>query len=892
MSMSDQYTSLWWPEDRIDATVTTEYILSHLHGPDSHARLYTLPNWGEDLTSETYLDWILSKGKRLFLILNDIGIPDRIFALVDQSYDDSDLPIAASDVDLLQLAPDESGHNDPNVDDQFFHAQWRFLVRGIAAGEHVVFDSQNEGVPVEVHRNGMALGANRDDEVEKVILAGAICRTYIRTKVQVGEAPHFFEADEVLDEVRSLRRLAHEHVFSVHASYFVDNSIYILFAHPHERHLMSFLTDVPQQFKKLPKPHRRRILVNWPHCLANGLAWLHAHGQGHGAIRPSNVLIDSEFRVFLGQFEALDTLLPPPKVNDIEAYQYGAPERWVLSTTVQETGSSRTVLPSGGRTMRRDKPASLSTPLKLNTLASAFIRPGNNKHNNDSFETNSHNPDIRESMLVSSPTSRPGSPASQTTAIRVGFSDSASRASFALSSSSSSSGGSNTGRKGKLHGILSPITPSPVLYAPSIVSSNSSNSSNSSSNPTSSTLTSARSQAFVRTWKSHQTNAHTADVFSLAAVILDILTHLCKRKISAFVHHRGAKNRKAGRGGGVADASFHLDRNAGQITSWITLLDADARKRKDPVFQAVGMMLVVIRGMLEREPERRLTAMEVEKRFAEAVRSIPVQEVESGSGSVSEVLHCVLALPERGLHKHSRRKEKDEEKDNGAGIGTAKSEPGRARRHERSDTITPTTVLTPPPPPPSPQEKEKEKEYPNNDTVPELETLQTQFISDSESDSEREGFLPQQSYHDTYNHQYQYPLTPAKAFFDFNFDFTRSKDDNYSDTDNSTDDDLVDWDELEGLDVDDDIDREISLKNDLHKKVGTGTPTPPASELNWRDPDLITGKEIGIEVARSDSRSRPKSRSGHGHNHGHRNRTGYGSFKDPMMQYGIAVGKK
>lgn len=350
------------------------------------------------------------------------------------------------------------------------------------------------------------------------------------------------------------------------------------------------------------------------------------------------------------------------------------------------------------------------------------------------------------------------------------------------------------------------------------------------------------------------------------------------------MHHRGCKNRKAGRGGGVADASFHLDRNAGQVTSWITLLDADARKRKDPVFQAVGMMLVVVRGMLEREPERRLTAMEVEKRFAEAVRSIPVQEVESGSGSGSEGLHCVLAVPERGLHTHGRRKEKDEEKDNGAGIGTAKSEPGRARHHERSDIITPTTVLTPPP---GEKENEKEKKYPNNDTEPELETPQTQFISDSESEYEGEGSLPQQSYHDTYNHQYQHPLTPTTASFDFNFNFIHSKDDTYSDTDNSTNDDLVDWDELEGLDVDDNIDREISINNDLHKKVGTGTPTP-APELNWRDPDLITGKEIGIEVARSDS----KSRSGHGHNHGHRNRTGYGSFKDPMMQYGIAVGEK
>jgi hypothetical protein len=38
----------------------------------------------------------------------------------------------------------------------------------------------------------------------------------------------------------------------------------------------------------------------------------------------------------------------------------------------------------------------------------------------------------------------------------------------------------------------------------------------------------------------------------------------------------GARNRFAGRGGGIADASFHLARNAVQVQSWIALLGPES----------------------------------------------------------------------------------------------------------------------------------------------------------------------------------------------------------------------------------------------------------------------------------------------------------------------------
>ncbi|KAL2834915.1 hypothetical protein BDW59DRAFT_136813 [Aspergillus cavernicola] len=590
--------SVWWPEDRVKATVCPDFIFKNLPASTLSRLVAPLP-WGEGLTNETYLDWILAKSGRLYLILLDIGIPERIFHLVDDSFDDNDLPIAAHSVDRLQLSSPAS----PELDSKFFLAQWRFVVRGIDEGSHVKY-TENEGVPVEALQTGTTLAR---EGVERVVLAGAVCKVYLRTQVTVGGAPHFFEEDEVLEEIRSMRRLAHDHVYSIYASYFVDNTVCILFSGVYERNLMSFLTDTPQSFKKLPKDRRREILVNWPHCLAHGLSWLHAHNQVHSLIRPSNILIDGEFRIYIGQYEALDTLLPPIKVDDIESYQYGPPERWVRSISVQGGGPAGSTLPSGGRTGRKAG----ERPARLNLARLKGLH-------------------ISDPERLSPPTE---SITSHGTVIRVGRPGSSSGR-FSIGVSSSSSGSSN-GSSTRKHGIS---MKRPILYTPSITSSNSSGSSedrgsmifNSLGMPTAH----SSGGALVQVWQSRQTDPEASDIFSLGAVFLDIFTFLCKRKISAFSSHRGAKNRTAGRGGGVADRSFHLDRNIGQVSSWITLLDSDAKKRKDPVFQAIRPMLAMSRDMVSRDPANRPSAFQVEQLFACAIKK--------AEGKVA--LHCSSSL--------------------------------------------------------------------------------------------------------------------------------------------------------------------------------------------------------------------------------------------------------
>ncbi|CAI7630093.1 unnamed protein product [Penicillium bialowiezense] len=672
MSHLQEHTSLWWPEERIKATLDANRLQ-----PENIPRLFELPDWGEGLTSETYMEWILLKASRVFLILDAIGIPDRIFALVNESCDDDDLPVAEHSIDLLHLSP---YGEDLALETRFFHAQWRFLVRGIGEGEHVVY-TENEGVPVEAVRTNASGGVHgRDDTVDTVVLAGSLCRVYMRTQVQVGGAPHFFSADEVLTEIRKLKKLSHEHLVSVYASYLKEDNVCILFTGAiAERNLHSFLTDEPLSFKRLEKEQRRQILITWPHCMASAVSWLHARGHSHGAIRPSNILIDADFHICLGQFQALDSLLAPPHVNDLEAYNYSAPERWIRTAAPivpQKPQPVQTIQASGGRTKRRQKPARLA------------LAP------------------LSESPLSSPDYTRPDSAASKGTVIRIGLPGSPSRFSIAFSSSSSSA--ASTTSSGPRNQPTPPGTKKhrisslwPRRKAPSITSSASS-SCNSNSTSTSAP-TSASTPSIPPSPSStdpyippntlspntiplrHSQSAQSltsftlrpmsqapsiappfpasptpgppqspADLFSLAAVTLDILTTLHKRTLQSFASHRSARNRSAGRGGGIADASFHLARNAVQVQSWIALLEGDALKRcrrdrrSDSAFWAVPRILIAVRAMLDGEAGKRPLARRVRKCFAAAV--------ERGGGKGSLAVHCLREGKDKGKGKEGEVK--------------------------------------------------------------------------------------------------------------------------------------------------------------------------------------------------------------------------------------------
>ena len=92
-----QLQQVWWTEERIDEKVNQDFVISRLQ-PKEREWLNRPVGFG-DLTDDTYLEWIVEKAKRLFLILVEIGEADRIFAVVEKSWDDDDLPLSMDDIE-------------------------------------------------------------------------------------------------------------------------------------------------------------------------------------------------------------------------------------------------------------------------------------------------------------------------------------------------------------------------------------------------------------------------------------------------------------------------------------------------------------------------------------------------------------------------------------------------------------------------------------------------------------------------------------------------------------------------------------------------------------------------------------------------------------------------
>ncbi|EFE43535.1 protein kinase domain-containing protein [Trichophyton verrucosum HKI 0517] len=530
-----------WTEAKIDFTVTREFVLKHVD-PILHPRLNSKIAFGEGLTDDTYIEWILQRGRRLFLILVEIEVPSRIFRLVDETYDDSDLPFDSNKAELLRLSPDRE---DLFLNWRFVEVQNRFLARGIEAGQHITYD-EDETIPVDVCKERPAVVLSDRLPVEKVSLPGIETKEYLRVKIAIGEdtASHFLSESDVLREVRSLERFSHEHILSISGTYTAESTVNVLFHLP-ECNLRSFINDRhTSALRKFSKLEQKRWLVNWPNCLASGLAWLHDQGYAHGAIRPSNILIDAKMHIYLGLFDVHDLLVGLRKEEFAEAYEYAAPEQWSNQHCAwqQPPGGTRNAL------TRTDN-------LAFSPLTSQ----------KGSYDTRGRLTSWGSSSDFSS----------------VG--PSRKRASYAHSTSTTSTHGSNQ----------SATFPSPPQTIPN---------------------------------NSHCYSAEqlplASDVFSLAAVILDIITHLCKRKQSAFAQHRGCTSRTKSSVRSTNDTSFHLDQNTRQIFSWIAILEKDAAKQSESYFHAVDPILEAVKEMFARDPKYRPRAAYVADKFAMAILQI------------------------------------------------------------------------------------------------------------------------------------------------------------------------------------------------------------------------------------------------------------------------------
>ncbi|CAF9904943.1 MAG: hypothetical protein HETSPECPRED_004830 [Heterodermia speciosa] len=334
----------WWLEERIDATVNRDYVWRELGSIKHQEKLHRPLAFGHSLTNDTYIDWILLKARRLFLILDHIGLPESIFQVLDRSLDDDDLPLSEEALYELNLF----GGKSETVDKKFYRQQFQFLAKDLASGQHTDYDT-HDVVPLEVVHKRPSVSSN--STTDKISLHD---RLYTRKRLLTSGERGVDRVHFVI-HMKALQKLRHPHLVEVFASYTQDDFSYMLLTPSSEISLKTFLEEQPKSFKQLEKAERRATLLRWTHCTTSALAYLHSKGFTHQSIRPSSILVSIQNTICLSDFWALKALDDDETSNSYKAetYDHAAPENWQRKACLHETGPLKTTLPGGGRTTRR-----------------------------------------------------------------------------------------------------------------------------------------------------------------------------------------------------------------------------------------------------------------------------------------------------------------------------------------------------------------------------------------------------------------------------------------------------------------------------------------------------------------------------------------------------------
>ncbi|KAH6885888.1 kinase-like domain-containing protein [Thelonectria olida] len=319
----------WWVDSRIEAAVTRPFVLSQLL-PDEIERLdRPVAFGGEDLTERTYWDSLCHDAPRLFLILVDLGVPDQIFGVIDDGWDDAELPIALEDVDRLQLA----ATRDERLDRKFYLRQFHYLLKPLSRGNHVDY-TEHEVVPLDVIERP-SLTTHKSNVIEKVKLPNVSGSIFCRRKYPLGQGSNATPISTFLEAIQSIKSLQNEHLVSYWASYTQKGFGYVLFTLPNDYTLKSFLGTTPSSFKNTPKKDRRELIMNWILCLVDTLCYLHSKNRAHSCIKPSTVLFTNQNHIFFSdstQLTPSGILHHTDKASfDRERYDYAAPEEWFRS---------------------------------------------------------------------------------------------------------------------------------------------------------------------------------------------------------------------------------------------------------------------------------------------------------------------------------------------------------------------------------------------------------------------------------------------------------------------------------------------------------------------------------------------------------------------------------
>lgn len=334
----------WWTANRIDATVTRQFVAKHLVSEQAERLDRPVAFTSEDLTERTYWDSIQESARRLFLILVDIGLPDLIFTLVDAGWDDAELPLSSDAVERLGL----TAVKDDRLDRKFYQRQFHYIVNALERGEHFTFQD-SDLVPLDVIDRGTPL-TSKSNHVDKVRLPDVPERTFARRKYHLGTGSGSIPQQEFLDMVNAIKGVQNEHIVSYWASYTHQGHGYILLTPVSDYTLKSFLSTAPSSFKSLPKPDRRELVMNWILCLVDTMCFLHNKNRSHCYIKPSAILFTSQNDIFFIDPTRLSPDASSSRAEktsfDREWYDYAAPEQWLRPTGPGSPPTRKAVLAS------------------------------------------------------------------------------------------------------------------------------------------------------------------------------------------------------------------------------------------------------------------------------------------------------------------------------------------------------------------------------------------------------------------------------------------------------------------------------------------------------------------------------------------------------------------
>ena len=550
----------WWTDELIERKVTRSFVISKLRGEERDF-LDRLLAFGEGLTDDTYMEWILDKAKRLFFILTEVGVPDQIFGCIDDSWDDEDLPIPRNDVPSLELACD----NDEALNKQFYDTQFLYLSRELKQGSHVDY-GPGEHIPME-HVNTLPPAVSLQIW-DRVHFPGKPDDIYMRRKYAL------FDKDTGHDyrnsfprDVRKAQGLGHNHVAAVWASYTTNNSAYVLSDFVGEHTLGTFIDHrMPASLQRLTASERPVLLCEWMHCLSDALASLHHNGMAHTAIRPSNILVSHSNHIAFADIGGLRTFQRGKKVNKNEIYDYASPESQLAKPPL---ASSPPVSSKGAFNKLRKTSSS--------TSSDSASSPADRSTRSNSVCTIPISPDTpppkgRSNSMTTITTTI--SPFSKTSGSIRNFSRHLTHQSFSSSSEYPASPTRNTC-----------VLPKPTIPDPDLLRD------------------------------LPGSSPEMSDIYSLACVFLDIITFMIKGKINDFVKFRTTRatspisNSKRTRN----DTSFHSDPD--KIDAWLSILEDESERRSEQIFHGVPEMLELIRRMMTQNATLRPTAREVRDRL-------------------------------------------------------------------------------------------------------------------------------------------------------------------------------------------------------------------------------------------------------------------------------------